>query len=95
MIWPVPIRVAGITRYLRRMEDLASDRIVLMREADNRQDTNAIAVFSLRDNDWTDRQKVGYIPKEISANLKTQQFPVWGTVVWKSNRQLPGIRIQV
>jgi len=92
IFWPVSIRVAGLPRRVRTVDEIISATVVLVREPNNSKDENAIAVLAFNNGV---RQMLGYIPREISITLKRFAFPIWGRIVWKSEGQIPGIRIQV
>lgn len=90
-IWEYPIRVAGISFRVQSMDEV-SDEVLCEREATNPHDPLAVAVYSVSG----DKVKhIGYLPKEIARNIPDHDLPCRGTVVWKSQGSLVGIRIAI
>jgi hypothetical protein len=91
MIWVMPIRVAGVTKHLLHLDNLLGDDVVLEREPNNPFHVRAIAIFAVKDNQ---RQKLGYVPKELADMVRDSDLPARGLIVWKRQIQYPALRIQ-
>ena len=90
-VWPYPIRVAGISFRMTDNSQLLSDEIWVAREGGNEHDPNAVAVWSVKGEEHL---HVGYLPKEIAAQIKDEDLPAKGEIVWKATEGI-GLRIQI
>lgn len=90
-VWPYPIRVAGTSFRMKDNSQLLSDEVWLERIKDNPHDANAVGVWSIKDKEHL---FIGYVPREIAAEIKDEQLPTKGEIVWKATEGL-GLRIQI
>lgn len=90
-VWPNAIRVAGVSFRMKDNSELLSDEVWVERIKDNPHDPYAIGVWSIAGNQ---HKFLGYVPKEIARNIKDEELPVRGGIVWKNPEGL-GIRISI
>lgn len=85
---PEHLRVAPVAGGFRHPDALASDAaapgcpLLLRREPDNEHDPNAIAV------DLPDGVQLGYVPRELAAEL-ADQVEAWTAIVLRESRPSP------
>lgn len=90
-IWPYPIRVAGVSFRMKDNSELLSNEVWIERVKNNPHDANAVGVWSIRDKQFL---FIGYIPREIAAQIRDDQLPSKGEIVWRAVEGL-GIRVKI
>jgi hypothetical protein len=71
--------LAGTTHHLKDATQLISDDVVLVREPVPGIHDRAVAVYAVRGDE---RQRVGYVPRDLADMVLDAKLPAQGKVVW-------------
>lgn len=97
MIWPAPIRVAGISFHLKDVSRVASDEVRLVREEveGDRAHGRAIAIYG-----WVTGplgpilEKFGYVPRGLADMVPDAALPATGRIVRRSEPPVCALEVQ-
>ena len=90
-IWDYAIRVVGTSFRFKDNSALISDEVWVERVPNNPHDKNAIGVWNI---DGSRVLFLGWLPKEIAANIGDDVLPKKGEITWKAPIGL-GIKITI
>lgn len=93
-LWPYPIQVRGLWKYIKSLDEIPSDDLVFEREPTNPVDPNAIVVFSVVGKSKLLWKKIGYVSQYIARKIDDEDLPKRGKILCKEMGSEQGVMIQ-
>ena len=90
-IWVEPIRVVGLSYYIKDIAEVDGYEVELIREPLNPHDHLAIGVFVLG---ASGRHQIGHVPRDLAAGVRDDQLPARGVIVFRTAPPKTGVSIQ-